>query len=231
MSDFQNILRLEDDKYNIHKQDKIKIRVYYEALCPDSKHFFIRHLWPVTEKLSDFIEVFLVPYGKASVSFNFNYGWNLLILVLFCKMIIFKKKIVLVTLLYNLWFYVPSCFFDLLYINLIFQYVHFNITMFVFITLKWYSICNLKIKLHHNFFCYFQTKEENGHYFFQCQHGEQECYANKVHACAIDVLNNPMMAVKLAQCMITDNMDADEALARVNINIFIFSLAKIALQL
>ncbi|CAG9581346.1 unnamed protein product [Danaus chrysippus] len=119
-----NILRLEDDKYNIHKQDKIKIRVYYEALCPDSKHFFIRHLWPVTEKLSDFIEVFLVPYGKAS------------------------------------------------------------------------------------------TKEENGHYFFQCQHGEQECYANKVHACAIDVLNNPIMAVKLAQCMITDNMDADEALAR-----------------
>lgn len=129
MSDFQNILRLEDDKYNIHKQDKIKIRVYYEALCPDSKHFFIRHLWPVTEKLSDFIEVFLVPYGKASVSFIFNYGWNLLILVLFCKMIIFKKKIVLVTLLYNLWFYVPSCFFWFLvhksYISICtFQYNH-----------------------------------------------------------------------------------------------------------
>lgn len=46
----------------------MKIRVYYEALCPDSKHFFIKHLWPVTETLYDFIDVTLVPYGKATVS-------------------------------------------------------------------------------------------------------------------------------------------------------------------
>lgn len=63
-----DIVKLEDDKFNKHKQDKVKVRVYYEALCPDSKHFFMKHLAPVAQKLSDFVDVTLVPYGKASVS-------------------------------------------------------------------------------------------------------------------------------------------------------------------
>ncbi|XP_059045827.1 GILT-like protein 1 [Achroia grisella] len=119
-----NIEELEDDKYNKHKQDKVKVRVYYEALCPDSKHFFIRHLSPVTEKLSDFVDVTLIPYGKAT------------------------------------------------------------------------------------------TKEENGNYFFKCQHGEEECYANKIHACSIQAVSNMTTAVKITDCMITDNQDADAALLR-----------------
>ncbi|CAB3240568.1 unnamed protein product [Arctia plantaginis] len=119
-----DILVLEDGKFNKHKQDKVKVRVYYEALCPDSKHFFMRHLYPVTEKLSDFIDVTLVPYGKAT------------------------------------------------------------------------------------------TKEENGKYYFTCQHGEQECYANKIHACAIDAIGNMTSVVKITDCMIADNADADRALER-----------------
>ncbi|XP_028156024.1 gamma-interferon-inducible lysosomal thiol reductase-like [Ostrinia nubilalis] len=120
----EDIVELEDDRYNKHKKDKVKVRVYYEALCPDSKHFFIKHLSPVTQKLSEFLDVTLVPYGKAT------------------------------------------------------------------------------------------TKEKNGQYIFNCQHGEEECYANKIHACAIHALNNTTQAVKITECMIIDNLDADAALER-----------------
>lgn len=119
-----DIIKLEDDKFNKHKQDKVKVRVYYEALCPDSKHFFMKHLWPVTDKLSEFIDVTLVPYGKA------------------------------------------------------------------------------------------MTKEDHGKYYFKCQHGEEECYANKIHACAIDAIGNMTTSVKITNCMISDNVDADGALER-----------------
>uniref|UniRef100_A0A1E1VZX2 Gamma-interferon-inducible lysosomal thiol reductase n=1 Tax=Pectinophora gossypiella TaxID=13191 RepID=A0A1E1VZX2_PECGO len=119
-----DIVELEDDQYNKHKQDKVKIRVYYEALCPDSKFFFMRHLAPVTEKLSDFIDVTLVPYGKAT------------------------------------------------------------------------------------------TKMKKGQYYFTCQHGEEECYANKIHACSIEALGNMTSAVMFTECMISDNMNPDAALAR-----------------
>ncbi|XP_030031631.2 GILT-like protein 1 isoform X2 [Manduca sexta] len=119
-----DLLKLEDDKYNSHKQDKIRVRVYYEALCPDSKHFFIKHLGPVTEKLSEFLDVALVPYGKA------------------------------------------------------------------------------------------KTKVVDGKYTFTCQHGPEECYANKIHACAIEAVGNMTSAVKITTCMINNNEDSDEALAR-----------------
>lgn len=73
------------------------------------------------------------------------------------------------------------------------------------------------------YFTFLQTKEENGKYFFQCQHGEEECYANRIHACAIEAVANMTTSVKITECMINDNMDADGALARVNIT-YIFAL-------
>lgn len=62
---------------------------------------------------------------------------------------------------------------------------------------------------------YLQTKEINGKYIFSCQHGEEECYANKIHSCSIEAVSNMTKAVKFTTCMITDNNDADEALQRV----------------
>ncbi|XP_064099324.1 gamma-interferon-inducible lysosomal thiol reductase-like isoform X1 [Macrobrachium nipponense] len=44
----------------------MNVAVYYEALCPDSRHFVMKQLTPAYKKLKDIIELHLVPYGKAS---------------------------------------------------------------------------------------------------------------------------------------------------------------------
>lgn len=47
------------------------VTIYYEALCSDSRNFILKQLVPTYEKLSDVIEIDLVPYGKATVR-NFS---------------------------------------------------------------------------------------------------------------------------------------------------------------
>lgn len=42
--------------------------VFYEALCPDSKHFIIRQLQPSFYRAPTLVDFQLVPYGKAKVS-------------------------------------------------------------------------------------------------------------------------------------------------------------------
>lgn len=46
----------------------VHITVYYEALCPDSRSFFIKQLLPTYMKIKDNLEVKFVPYGKATTT-------------------------------------------------------------------------------------------------------------------------------------------------------------------
>lgn len=47
---------------------KVKVTVYYEALCSDSRFFILKQLVPAYETIPEYVELDLVPYGKAQVS-------------------------------------------------------------------------------------------------------------------------------------------------------------------
>jgi len=49
--------------------EKLRVRVYYETLCPDSKQFIKSQLYPLLLKGGDqHLDVEFIPYGKATVS-------------------------------------------------------------------------------------------------------------------------------------------------------------------
>ena len=45
----------------------VYLGVYIEALCPDCKDFIKKQLWPTWQKLSNYINLTIVPYGNGQV--------------------------------------------------------------------------------------------------------------------------------------------------------------------
>lgn len=56
-----------------------------------------------------------------------------------------------------------------------------------------------------------KTSTSGNSFKFECQHGPQECLANKVHACGLNLIQNVDTQVQYATCMINDNWNAEEA--------------------
>ncbi|XP_011860005.1 PREDICTED: gamma-interferon-inducible lysosomal thiol reductase-like [Vollenhovia emeryi] len=52
-----------------------------------------------------------------------------------------------------------------------------------------------------------KTTKTNDGYQFVCQHGPIECQANIVHACSIDVIEDPSVRLQFVACMIENNID------------------------
>ncbi|XP_050728323.1 gamma-interferon-inducible lysosomal thiol reductase-like isoform X2 [Eriocheir sinensis] len=46
--------------------DPVKVSVYYETLCPDSRNFFTEQLYPVYQDLKDIMTLDINTYGKAT---------------------------------------------------------------------------------------------------------------------------------------------------------------------
>ncbi|XP_054158294.1 GILT-like protein 1, partial [Oppia nitens] len=46
-----------------------RLSVYYESICPDSRRFFLNQLMPAYEKLGQYLDVDLIPFGNANVSY------------------------------------------------------------------------------------------------------------------------------------------------------------------
>ncbi|OXA50758.1 Gamma-interferon-inducible lysosomal thiol reductase [Folsomia candida] len=92
-------------------EEKLKVSVYYESLCPDSKRFIRTQLYPVKRSsLGDKFVVELIPYGKAT------------------------------------------------------------------------------------------TTPTSTSYEFSCQHGENECNGNKMHACALKYINSTQVQLDFVHC-------------------------------
>jgi len=61
----------ENQKQRIKNGDElVKINVYYESLCPDSKAFITQQLGPVYQKFKKYLEVELRPYGNAKTTWQ-----------------------------------------------------------------------------------------------------------------------------------------------------------------
>jgi len=56
----------EDSGLPVMPAKQIRVDVYYEVLCPDSRYFVQHELWPSYQKLGDALDVRLWPYGKAT---------------------------------------------------------------------------------------------------------------------------------------------------------------------
>lgn len=48
---------------------KVNIAVYYESQCPDSRRFINNQLPKAIETFPDLVNIILIPFGKANVSY------------------------------------------------------------------------------------------------------------------------------------------------------------------
>lgn len=56
------------------------------------------------------------------------------------------------------------------------------------------------------------TVNHDGSLGFECQHGHLECEANIYHACAVEAIQEPKVALDMVACMIQNNIQPKEAM-------------------
>merc|ERR1712071_649608 len=66
------------EKGNVEEmeQGRIRLDVYYESLCPDSRMFLINQLGRHYDSIASFVHVRLIPFGKARFEAKKNGGYD-----------------------------------------------------------------------------------------------------------------------------------------------------------
>lgn len=54
----------------------------------------------------------------------------------------------------------------------------------------------------------------NGHWYFRCQHGQQECFGNKIQACALAQNVSQSRHVGFINCVMSNNNPASQIKAK-----------------
>merc|ERR1719348_672800 len=55
---------------------RVRLDLYYECLCPDSRYFVLHHLVPTRAKLGEALDIRLWPYGKAETKSKSGGGYS-----------------------------------------------------------------------------------------------------------------------------------------------------------
>ncbi|XP_044316669.1 gamma-interferon-inducible lysosomal thiol reductase [Drosophila rhopaloa] len=63
-----------------------------------------------------------------------------------------------------------------------------------------------------------RTSELDNKVIFDCQHGPAECQANIYHACAAKIIEDPLLRLQVATCMIRDNRLPQDAMHKIHWN-------------
>ncbi|KAB7493609.1 hypothetical protein Anas_06679 [Armadillidium nasatum] len=57
----------EEGKITLPKGCPVRIELYIEMLCPDTKRFFLKQFYPAWKNLQSLIDLHLIPFGKANM--------------------------------------------------------------------------------------------------------------------------------------------------------------------
>lgn len=63
---YTKLLSTDQSSVALKEPHSIRVEVYYEVLCPDSRYFILHQLYPTWQKIGDIMEVHFKPFGKAS---------------------------------------------------------------------------------------------------------------------------------------------------------------------
>lgn len=157
---------------------QLQLAVYYESLCPDSARFIVEQLHPLKRSpLGKYVDVTLVPFGKANVSKQYIYTFVRQASSMLRSRCHGQTFIENTYLDVNHWIIT-----QLSHVDKIRNEINIPSIWTCLIFLCPFFLFGFPL----SFRLAFQYSTLGSDVQFTCQHGPDECYGNKVHSCALE---------------------------------------------